>query len=84
MRTLLAVLPESAQGLIGSLPSLHNQEALVVGEGVGVPMRVRFDDLPPDERPRSATASFSTAWRAEADADALIAATVERWRRQTR
>jgi DNA helicase HerA-like ATPase len=79
-----AVLPESAQGLIGSLPSLHNQEALVVGEGVSVPMRVRFDDLAPEERPRSATASFSTAWRAEIDAEALIAATVDRWRRQTR
>jgi len=79
-----AVLPESAQGLIGSLPSLHNQEALVVGEGVSVPMRVRFDDLPPEERPRSATASFSTAWVAESDGEAILAATIERWRHQSR
>src|SRR3546814_5367773 len=39
-------LPESAEGMLGSLPALRNQQAVVVGEGVVLPMRIRFDDLP--------------------------------------
>src|SRR3546814_15387173 len=30
-------LPESAEGMLGSLPALRNQQAVVVGEGVVVP-----------------------------------------------
>src|SRR3546814_14011256 len=55
-------LPESAEGMLGSLPALRNQQAVVVGAGVGLPMRLRFDDLQAAQRPQSATASFAPPW----------------------
>jgi hypothetical protein len=47
-------------------------------------MRLRFDDLDPVDRPKSESASFSTAWQADDARRAFIVATVERWRRQDR
>jgi hypothetical protein len=79
-----AVLPESAQGLIGSLPALLNQEAIAVGEGVSLPMRLRFNDLAPEERPRSATAKFSSAWVNDAGMEKTLAEAIDRWRQQAR
>lgn len=77
-------LPESAGGLLSALPSLAQQEAIIVGDGVTIPMRMRFDDLAPERRPASDTAAFSQAWRAE-DADmGFIDEIVERWRLQKR
>ncbi len=77
-------MPEGSMGLLSSLPSLKVQEAVVVGEGVTVPMRMRFDDLEPARRPRSATASFSTCWQDDVDGDDIVAETIERWRKQVR
>src|SRR5262249_24302160 len=74
-------LPESANGLLASLPSLRNQEAVVVREGVTVPMRVRFNDLPADCRPQSATVAFSNAWEMDLEAEGFLKETVENWRR---
>lgn len=77
-------IPESGLGLLSALPALRMQEAIVVGEGVTVPMRIRFDDLDPELQPRSGAASFSKAWKREIDEDGFIAETVQRWRFQTR
>ena len=77
-------LPESAHGLLSALPSLRTQEAVVVGEGVALPVRLRFDDLAPEHRPRSASAAFSARWQSEDRGRDFVAETVERWRLQTR
>jgi len=77
-------LPESAEGMLNSLPALRNQQAVVVGEGVVLPMRIRFDDLPEAKRPHSDTASFASEWQKEQQEGAFIARTIERWRKQTR
>lgn len=77
-------LPDSALGLLGALPALRTQEAVVVGEGVTVPMRMRFDDVPAAERPRSGTASFSGSWQTDSSHLDFIGETIERWRRQKR
>lgn len=77
-------LPDSAQGLLSVLPSLRPQEAVVVGEGVTVPMRVHFDELDPAHRPRSGTAEFCTAWQADTEGLPLVADTITRWRAQLR
>jgi len=77
-------LPESGLGLLNALPALRMQEAIVVGEGVTVPMRIRFNDLDPEHQPRSGAASFSRAWRAPPARPDIVAETVERWRHQTR
>ncbi|MGH6931446.1 MAG: ATP-binding protein [Dongiaceae bacterium] len=77
-------LPESARGFLASLPALRTQEAIVVGEGVTLPMRILFDNLPSDGRPRSETLPFSSAWQNDTGGDGIVAQTVHRWRRQVR
>jgi uncharacterized protein len=76
-------VPEASHGLMNFLPALRNGEAIVVGEGVSMPMRICFADLPENRRPKSATASFTTAWAKDCDASRLQQ-TVDRWRRGLR
>src|SRR5258708_27846568 len=54
-------LPESAAGLLNTLPALRQQEAIVVGEGVSHPMRIRFADLEAAHRPRGESTNFPKA-----------------------
>jgi DNA helicase HerA-like ATPase len=77
-------LPEYGLGLMNALPSLDTQEAVVVGEGVTVPMRLRFDHLDEEYRPRSGSASFADHWHRDNVAKNLVVETIERWRYQER
>ena len=77
-------LPDSAHGFLEALPALRTQEAIVVGEGVSVPVRLYFDDLAEEFRPRSASAPFSEIWKEVNGSDDFIGKTIERWRRQSR
>jgi len=76
-------VPEASHGLMNFLPALRNGEAIAAGEGVSMPMRVCFDMLPDERRPRSATASFTAAWSQESEGTQVERA-VERWRRGVR
>ncbi|MBV9151292.1 MAG: DUF87 domain-containing protein [Alphaproteobacteria bacterium] len=76
-------VPEASHGLMNFLPALRNGEAIAAGEGVSMPMRVCFDMLPDDRRPRSATASFTSSWSEEPQGTQVERA-VERWRRGVR
>ena len=78
-----SAVPEASQGLMSFLPALRNGEAIAVGEGVAMPMRICFSPLAEDRRPKSATASFTSAWSRVSDAS-QIERTVERWRRGVR
>lgn len=77
-------LSESAMGLIDSLPTLRTGEAIVVGEGVSVPVRVRFDTLGEERKPLSGTASFSTVWQNDDKDESFAKEIIEKWRRQRR
>ncbi len=77
-------LPESALGLLNALPTLRTQEAVVVGEGVPMPMRLRFDDLDPIYRPMSGNADFSVRWQREDQGREFVDGTIRRWRSQFR
>jgi hypothetical protein len=77
-------LSESALGLLDSLPTLRTGEAIAVGEGVSVPVRVSFDMLPDERKPLSGTASFSAAWQNDDKDESFVAEVVDRWRRQRR
>ncbi len=78
------VLPDVARGMLGSLPNLRTQDAIVSGEGVPLPMRIRFDDLPADQRPRSDSAEFSKAWKSNTAGEDFRDQGVRRWRLQSR
>ncbi|MBV9861471.1 MAG: DUF87 domain-containing protein [Alphaproteobacteria bacterium] len=77
-------VPEASHGLMNFLPALRNGEAIAVGEGVSMPMRICFEPLPEGQRPKSATASFSAAWSQDFDDRSHVEQTVERWRRGIR
>ena len=79
-----SAMSECTVGLIDSLPSLLNTEAIVVGEGVSVPMRMCFNNLPEDRRPLSGTAGFAAAWQEDQQSDTFLEEIVDRWRRQRR
>jgi DNA helicase HerA-like ATPase len=78
-----SAVPEASHGLMNFLPALRNGEAIAVGEGVAMPMRICFASLPEDRRPKSATTSFTGAWSKGSDGS-QIEQTVERWRRGLR
>lgn len=77
-------LPDAVRSLIDVLPTLRAQEALIVGEGTTVPVRVRFNDLPLDRRPHSADVPFADLWNADLADHAYVTEIVRRWRHQER
>ena len=81
---LRAIISDSSQGFEQSLPSLGNGEAIAVGEGVSVPMRLCFDTLPEDRRPRSETADFTASWQSPNENEDFVREIVQRWRAQGR
>ena len=83
-RFLETVMPESARANVAALSGLATQEAIVCGEGVPLPMRIRFDDLPRGRRPRSEGADFAKAWRADSADVAFRDEGVRRWRQRSR
>ena len=78
-----STLPESAAGLLNTLPTLRQQEAIIIGEGVAHPMRIRFNDLDPAHFPKGKATSFTEAWGEDRKGIDFVNTIVERWRHQT-
>jgi DNA helicase HerA-like ATPase len=83
-RIVSRALPDAGHAMIRTLPSLPTQHAIVYGEGVALPMRIRFDDLPQNRRPHSESAEFSKAWQDDTADDAFRDEGIQRWRLQNR
>ena len=79
--TVRRLMPESLEGLLDTLPILDIGEALVVGDAVLLPSRIRIN--PPDEKPLSATIDFWDEWSKDTAAPDFAKA-VENMRRQNR
>ncbi len=79
--TVKKLMPESLESLLDVLPIMDIGEALVVGDAVLLPSRIRIH--PPTEKPLSATIDFWTAWREQADQPDFMQA-VENMRKQGR
>ncbi|MFL6752028.1 MAG: ATP-binding protein [Sphingomicrobium sp.] len=75
-----AAMPEGARGFLDAIPALRNRECIVCGEGVAIPIRVRFDDLEPEKRPASSDPSFARLWCETGDEEGIIQRTIKRWR----
>jgi hypothetical protein len=78
-----STLPESAGGLLNTLPTLRQQEAIIIGEGVAHPMRIRFNDLDPAHLPKGKATSFAEAWGEDSKGLDFVNTIVERWRHQS-
>ena len=79
--TVKRLMPESLEGLMDTLPILDIGEALVVGDAVLLPSRIRL--CPPKEKPLSATVDFWDEWSKTPDTPDFVRA-VENMRRQNR
>ncbi|EOI7870613.1 TPA: ATP-binding protein [Yersinia enterocolitica] len=55
-------LPDGLSGLVASLPSLAQQEAIFVGEAAALPAKIKINYLPENKRPRSDNVSFAKGW----------------------
>ena len=74
------LLPDSLGGFGDLLPVLDTGEALVVGDAILLPTRIRI--AKPTNEPLSGTIDFWDRWAEDTDGAALAKA-VESWRRQT-
>jgi hypothetical protein len=81
-RYVRSMLPDDAAGLLNALPTLRQREAIVVGEGVAHPMRIRFKDLEERHRPQGEAANFPEAWQNDLKGREFVGKIIERWRHQ--
>lgn len=75
-----SAVADTGTGLIEFLPALGAREAIAFGDGVPIPVRIKFDDMPPEALPRSTTAQFSEKWQESLGDESFLDAVVERWR----
>jgi DNA helicase HerA-like ATPase len=70
---------EGMLDLIDFLPLLGDREALILGQGVSMPMRIRFDELSA-KRPRNMNIGFSKSWKSKNMDRDMLDTIVTRWR----
>ncbi len=75
-----SAISDTGSGLLEFLPALGQREALAFGDGVALPVRIKFDELPRDRLPRSSTAKFSEKWQMSVGDENFLDQVVERWR----
>jgi len=81
-RVIQQLMPDSMAGLTAALPLLDVGEALVLGDAMILPTRIKLDQ--PRVKPASATMNFWSVWNvAQADPN-VIRGAVEAMRRQSR
>ncbi|HEX2840221.1 ATP-binding protein [Hyphomicrobium sp.] len=75
-----SAVTDTGTGLIEFLPALGAREAIAFGDGVPIPVRIKFDEMPAHALPRSTTARFSEKWQESLGDESFLEAVVERWR----
>lgn len=76
------LLPDSMKGISEILPILDTGEALLIGDSVMLPTRIRLDK--PSIAPTSATMDFWVEWQNHSGGPEVIAAAIGNLRRQSR
>ncbi|PKQ09778.1 MAG: ATPase [Alphaproteobacteria bacterium HGW-Alphaproteobacteria-12] len=71
---------DSALDLLDFLPLLGDREAIVLGQGVAMPMRIRFSEVAEQGVPRNLNSAFSLSWSRPNLDRAGLEAIVSRWR----
>jgi DNA helicase HerA-like ATPase len=75
-----SAIADTGLRLLEFLPALGQREAIAFGDGVALPARILFDELPHAVMPRSATARFTERWQDHRLDHGFLDAVVERWR----
>ena len=77
-----SAVPDAGSSLIEFLASLGTREAIAFGEGIALPMRFRFKDVPKEFLPKSQSGRQVQLHGTEADIS-FISSVVDRWRDAT-
>ncbi|MEZ5898170.1 MAG: DUF87 domain-containing protein [Hyphomicrobiaceae bacterium] len=75
-----SAVADTGSGLLEFLPSLGQREAIAFGDGMSLPVRIKFDELPKNALPRSSTARFSEKWQKSLGDEGFLEQVVDRWR----
>lgn len=75
-----SAVSDTGSGLLEFLASLGQREAIAFGDGMSLPVRIKFDELPKHALPRSSTARFSEKWQKSTGDENFLEQVVERWR----
>ncbi len=75
-----SAIADTGSGLLEFLPALGQREAIAFGDGVTLPVRIKFDELAKVNMPRSSTARFSERWQKSIGDEGFLESVVERWR----
>ncbi len=75
-----SAVSDTGSGLLEFLPALGQREAIAFGDGVALPVRIKFDELAKSNLPRSSTARFTEKWQKSIGDDGFLDQLVERWR----
>jgi hypothetical protein len=78
-----AAVSDAAANTLGFVPSLGTREAFAFGEGVALPTRLRFRDLPAEYLPKSDAVSNASADFGRRVGEDFIATVIDRWRGAT-
>jgi hypothetical protein len=71
---------DGALDLLDYLPLLADREAIILGQGVAMPMRIRFSEVERAHTPSLRHNGFSSAWKNENMDRAGLEETISRWR----
>lgn len=83
-QTLLrSAVSDAAANLLSFVPSLGTGEVVGIGEGMPLPARLSFQQLPDGVVPRGESADQSGTDRRELSRGDLVRQAIERWRRAT-
>lgn len=75
---------DTAMGMNDFLPTLLTGECIAMGQGVTMPIRMRFHGLPEGERPGTGGGGVTQAWTQQIDSPNFLASVITYWRTQKR
>lgn len=61
------LVPDNVGGLLRELPSLPSRQAILLGWAAPIPVLLEIDELPEDQRPKSADPDFWDVWTLSKD-----------------
>jgi hypothetical protein len=80
---LRSAVSDAAANLLSFVPSLGTREVLAFGEGVALPTRLRFKEVPAHQLPRSEATIATVASSGRGQDVHFVASVLERWRGAT-
>jgi uncharacterized protein len=75
-----SAISDTGSGMLEFLSALGQREAIAFGDGVSLPVRIRFDELPKHCMPKSSGARFSEKWQTSVGDEGFLEGIVDRWR----